>query len=152
LTIPKAGAKVRASDWLSAFPTDTDGPTPWTPVVVQGATPTLTVEYAGFFKVGRHVTAPFSLAITGTGTAANAVTVTFPAAAGTLVSFRNVGQGNIFDASASTWYTASLIWASATTFKLQANAQTSVLGVSLFTAALAAGDIVTGVLDFYTSS
>lgn len=152
MTLPLAGAKLRALDLATIFPGNTDAYTSYVPTLTQSATPTKTVEYAGWFKAGRWVTVSFSLSLTSSGTAANAVIIGLPSAAGTPSTFRNLGNASIFDASSGTWYTGAAIWASATTFSVFANATTTALGASSFTAALAAGDIVTGTLHYQVTS
>src|SRR5881397_1025495 len=112
MAVPLAGAKVKAADLLGIFPGNTDSWTAYTPTLTQGATPSKTVEYAGWMKTGRLVTVALSLAMTATtpGTAANAVIIGLPSAAGTPVTFRSLGSAGIFDSSASLWYTGLAVW------------------------------------------
>lgn len=145
-----AGHILTSADLDTLFPTGVGALTSYTPVIVQGATPTLSVEYAAWFKTGRKVTVYLSCALTGAGTAANVVTCTFPAAAGTLVNYRQVGTGGIYDASANTYYAGIALWSSATTFRIQPHAAASSLGAASFTAALAAGDLFFATLEYYT--
>lgn len=144
MTIPKAGAKVRASDWSSAFPTDTDAWTSYIPTLTQGATVTNTVVYAKYIKIGRLVIFSISLSVTGAGTASNAVLFGLPVAASSSSGIA-LGSGIIFDVSAGLIYagipdlqTAStaLAWPAST------DGNASGLGARVFTAALASGDVV----------
>lgn len=114
--------------------------TTYVPTLTQGATPTKSVEFAVYARVGPFVLASVSLNVTSTATAANAVVVGLPPV--TFNNFRTLGVGSIFDASASTWYHGHAVWASATTCQIWPNAATSPLGVTSFTAALASGDKV----------
>lgn len=153
MTVFSAGHILTAADFDTLFPTGIAAPGSWTPVVTQSNTPTLSVEYAAYQKVGRWVNAIVSVNITSAGTASNAVTMTFPAAAGTLVPYRCLGTGAIFDTSASLWYSGAVIWASATTFTINANGQGPLgsAGAS-FAAALASGDKVAASFQFYAST
>lgn len=155
MATPKAGAKVRAADWATVFPTDTDGWTNYTPVITQSNTPTLSVEYAQYMKIGRLVLVQISVGFSTAGTASNLVLCTLPAAAGTPVHFRRLGGAAIFDASVSTWYEGMALWNSSTTFKIQAHntAAAAPLGAGGgFTAALASGDLVVADLVYAVSS
>lgn len=153
MTVFSAGHILTAADFDTLFPTGIGLPGTWTPVVTQSNTPTLSVEYAAYQKVGRWVNVLVSVNITSAGTASNGVTCTFPAAAGTLSSYRVLGQGAIFDASASLWYSGVALWNSATTFTINANGQGPLgsAGTS-FTAALASGDKVAASFQFYTTT
>lgn len=155
MTLPLSGAKIRASDLATIFPTGTDAWTSYTPVITQSNTPTISVEFAQWMKIGRLLVVQLSVSITSAGTAANAVLCTFPSAAGSIASFRRVGGGAIFDGSASTWYEGMALWNNATTFKIQAHntAAATPLGAGGgFTAALASGDLVCAELMCITSS
>lgn len=148
-----AGHILTSADFDTLFPTGVTAPASWTPVVTQSNTPTLSVEYAGYQKVGRWVTVLVSVNITSAGTANNAVTMTFPASAGTLASYRVLGTGAIYDASVGLWYSGAVFYNSATTFAIAANGQANLgaAGTS-FTAALANGDKVAASFQFYTAS
>lgn len=112
----------------------------YVPTLTQSNTPTKTVEFATYARVGPFVLASVSLSVTSAGTAGNAVVVGLPPV--TFNNFRNLGTGSIFDASASTWYHGHVVWASATTCQIWPNAATTPFGVTSFTAALASGDKV----------
>lgn len=148
-----AGHILTSADFDTLFPTGVVAPATWTPVVTQSNTPTLSVEYAAYQKVGRWVTAVVSVNITSAGTASNAVTMTFPAAAGTLTPYRVLGYGAIYDASAAAWYQGMVQYLTATTFVIVQHANASGLGAAgSFTAALANGDKVAASFQFYTAS
>lgn len=151
-----AGHILTSADLDTLFPTGVGAFTSYTPVVTQGATPTVSPEYAVYMKVGRKTDIFLSVQITSAGTANNAVLCTFPAAIGTVVNFRQVGTAGIFDGSVSTWYSGIALWNNATTFKIQANADAaaSPLGATGadFTAALAAGDLLVACLSVYTTT
>ena len=131
------------SAWSTVGPVH-GAPTSWTPVVTQGATPSLTVTWATYSRVGRQITVNLQVAITSAGTAAADVTVSLPVtAAGGSVGH---GVGGVIDTSASLEYPALVELASTTTIKFRPANSTAVhgsyLGASGFTAALASGDTV----------
>jgi hypothetical protein len=111
---------------------------------------TKTVTYAKYEKVGRMVTCGFVLDVTGTGTAANNITVTLPFTATVANVFH--GGGLIYDTSANLAYPAITVAATTTLIAFQAASATAGAGVLLgsgtFTAALAAGDSVRGSLTY----
>jgi hypothetical protein len=127
-------------------------PLSWTPVVVQGATPSLTVTTAAYTRTGRWVQCNFLVTITSAGTAATDVTVSLPvtAAAGTT----GYGNGFLNDASPAAEYPAITKLVSTTTMKLRysGSASAGFLGSSAFTAALANGDTVEGSLTYIAAS
>lgn len=153
-----AGDVLTATDLNAAIATGIvktglNAPQPWTPVVTQSATPTLTVDYAVYQKVGRWVQVSFAVTCTSAGTANNPILCTFPAAAGTLVSFRCLGTGAVFDASAGLWYSGAVIYNTATTFVIFPNGVAALGNTgSTMTAALANNDRVTASFQFYTTT
>ena len=153
MSVFPAGHILTSADFDTLVPTGVAAPGSYTPVVTQSNTPTLSVEYAAYQKVGRWVQVLISVNITANGTANNAVACTFPAAAGTLASYRCLGVGAIYDASAGLWYFGQIQYASATTFNIVANGQPALgAAASSFTAALANGDKVSAAFSFYTTS
>jgi hypothetical protein len=129
---------------LAAFPLNAAGLsaawTSYTPTLTQSATVTKTVTYAKYMKIGRLVIVNLLLAVTGAGTAANAVLVGLPVTAAT--GDGSIGAGYIYDASVSTIYNGVADLASTTTADLLAPATGGGLGAFGFTAALAASDAV----------
>ncbi len=121
------------------------GWTAYTPTLTQSGAVTKTVTYAKWRKVGRDLSGAFKLDATGAGTAANAVVVGLPEA---IVPPANavIGSGFIYDASANLFYPGTLRVASSTTVNFQPTDVVSALqlGAASFTAALAAGDIISG--------
>ena len=98
MTVPKAGAKTRASDWSSAFPTDTDAWVPFTPT--WSGTLGNGVLACSYANIGRTVHARYSLTWgTTTSHAAAAQTFTLPVAAST--ASQGLASARIFDSSAS---------------------------------------------------
>lgn len=97
MSVPKAAALAKASDWTTVFPLDTDAWTAFTPTLTQSVTVTKTVTYAAYTKVGRLVICNLYLTVTGAGTAANAVLIGLPIAAS--ASGPMIGSGMIYDAS-----------------------------------------------------
>lgn len=138
----------------AAFPLGSvDGAWPsWTPTLTQTGAVTKTVTYARYMKVGRTTIAAFDLAVTGTGTASAAVTVSLPVTAAT--SSLKVGAGSIFDTSAGTQFKGVVELASTTTLAFVPTETTvnNNLGATSFTAALASGDLVRGFAIFEAAS
>lgn len=121
--------------------------TTWTPTLTQSGTVTATVTRARYMRIGKTIHFYASLAVTGTGTASNAVTVSLPVTAAAS-GFMVPGGGHIGDVSAALNY-PGLTWLQSTTTAVLFNAVTTSatllypLGQSSFTAALASGDVVT---------
>jgi hypothetical protein len=123
----------------------------WTPAVTQSGSVTVTVNQASYFRMGRMVTAFFFLSVTGTGTASNAITITLPVNAQYSSFVVPCGNAILLDASTTNLYTAVARLASATTFVMYNSSTPSAdprLGVGGFTAALASGDQISGMLVY----
>lgn len=140
LTAAQLNAQLR-DNLLAAFPLGVDAWTAYTPTLTQLGAVTKTVTYAKYQRVGRIIIAQVQLAITGAGTAANAVSLSLPvtaAAAGSMI----VGVGQIYDASVNAGF-KGLAYLNTTTTCLLAPTNTTTagaLGGDTFTAALASGD------------
>lgn len=136
-----AGVSTSASRDDHIHPTDSTIWTAYTPTLTQSATVTKTVTYARYNRVGRMITVEVVMAVTGTGTAANAVVIGLPVTAAT-ASTLPIGAGYIFDTSASDTIIGAAYLATTTTVQLlSARATGQILGTgSGFAAALAAGD------------
>jgi len=141
LTAAQLNAELRDA-LLGAFPL---GPpdvawTGWTPTLTQGVTVTKTVTYAKYARVGRLIVTNAVLAVTGAGTAGQKVTSTLPV----VPSLANFVTGTfwISDTSAASNYTGVGFVETSSTIAGMANAMAGPLGISSFTAALAAGDTV----------
>jgi hypothetical protein len=91
VTLPLAGARVRAADLPGVFQTGTDAWQSWTPVWTQSATISKTINVAQYIKIGRLVIASVSLTATSAGTAANRLSVTLPVTAASAV-VRTIGS------------------------------------------------------------
>ena len=119
----------------------------YTPTLTQSATVTKTVTYAKYFQVGKIVVVVWDLAVTGAGTANNAVLVGLPVTAASAAT-KPVGGGMINDASVPTNITGLPYLNSTTTFGyLDTTAAANVvLGQTgaAFAAALASPDAVRG--------
>ena len=117
----------------------------YTPTLTQSATPTKTVTIGRYARIGRTIVGTVSLAVTSSGTAANAVLVGLPVASiAYAVNGSALGVGTIFDTSASSFYTGALIYVSTTTAAIYGGGGVaSALGITQFTAAIASGDVVT---------
>lgn len=123
--------------------------TSYTPTLTQSGSVTFT-NASSYIRLGRMVIYTFHCTVTGTGTGANAVTITLPFTAASAESTRPLGTGLIFDTSASLVYPGHAVYNSTTTliFRPSDQAANAALGASVFTAALAAGDTVSGTVMF----
>ena len=115
----------------------------WTPTVTQGGAVSVTVTYARYARYGRTIHFNASLAVTGTGTGFEPVEISgLPATAAT--SALIVGQGSIFDASATAYKSGVCFLESTTTFSIRSEIDAAPfdnrLGLYSFTAGLASGD------------
>lgn len=115
--------------------------TTYTPTLTQSATPTKTVTYASYIRIGRYISGNVQLAVTSSGTASNAVLVGIPITA--VSGAFAVGAGYIIDSSAGLIYAGTASLASSVTLQIIPGAGlAAALGVSQFTAAVASGDTV----------
>lgn len=115
----------------------------YTPTLTQSGAVTKTVTYARFVRIGRTIIVTVRLAVTGTGSASNAVVVGLPVTAAAAVT-RAAGCGSIFDTSAGLVYNGNADITTTTTVQFWPTSADSgsALGAAVFTAALAAGDEV----------
>lgn len=151
MALPLAGAKVLAADLATIFPVGADDWPALTPTLTQSVAVSKTVEYAAYSRIGDLVLYQFSLAVTSAGTAAQPIRVSLPPY--NLVAYRALGgQFAVFDASAGLWYIGAPFFATASTIQGQGSGAGAPFGQSLMTAALAAGDVVSGSIWYYTSS
>lgn len=130
----------------------------WTPVVVQSATPTLTVQNASYVRIGRMIVGNFQIALTSSGTAGNAITLTLPVTAA--ANQTAIGSGYLVDTSTGFFYSAVLVPADTTKTwfldtAINAGASTAVTmgsGASTFNAALATGDSLVGSFHYMAAA
>lgn len=122
----------------------------YVPTLTQGGAVTKTVEYARSKLTGKSVHLSLSLAVTGTGTAGQPVLVGLPIAP---VGYRILGSAAVYDASVPTYYIGAAWWDSATVAAVRMSGFAGRAGEASggFTAALAAGDIVTMAMTFETA-
>lgn len=130
--------------------------TSWTPTITQSGSVTCTVSRATYMRIGRQVDCQMYLSVTGAGTGANAVIIgglPFTAVASNVVM---TGSGFLLDSNTgfyNPWIAAA---ESTTTVALWASAASAAtnprLGVTGFTAALAAGDLIVGGFSFECAS
>ena len=129
--------------------------TTWTPTITQSGSVTVTNTSSTYIRVGRLVIARFSLAVTGTGTGANAVVIDTPVTPTTNGTGVIIGNGMIFDSSASLLYRGlAFLPPSTSTVRLLGTNSTAnaYLGADTFTAALASGDTIVGELIYEAAS
>ena len=116
----------------------------YVPVITQSGTVTATATIAKYADVGNIRFIDVSLAITGSGTGSNQVTVSIPSSAASTGSI--VGSGYLFDTSVGTYFPLIVETASATTVKFVSagsggQKSEGFLGASApFTSGLANGD------------
>jgi hypothetical protein len=124
--------------------------TSYVPTVTQSGSVSKTVTYSRYLQFGKFVTWGFVIAITGSGTSANAVTLSLPATAVFGSSNRGVGQGGIYDTAPGVSYQGRAVLNSTTTIAfVPSNVTTGgYLGSHTFTAALASGDIIEGQISY----
>lgn len=130
--------------------------TAWTPAVVQSGAVTTTNTQSSYQRIGRLITGTFLVAVTGSGTAANIVTVTTPVTALFSSSTPAAGTCWLFDSSANLFYPGTLALNSSTTFRLygvvtagsQATVTMGTGGGSIFAAGLASSDSISGQFSF----
>lgn len=128
--------------------------TAWTPTITQSAGVTFTNTFAHYVRMGRLITGWFNLAVTGSGTATNAIIIGgVPATAAAMVGTM-LGAGELLDASAATKYGFNVALESTTTFSLRQQPTTAQTdnryGISgtAFGLALASGDNITGCFQY----
>lgn len=135
----------------AAFPVGIDAWTAYVPTLTQSVTVTKTTS-ASYIKIGRLVVALMQLGITGTGTAANVITMGLPVAApgGGFMA----GIGGVIDQSAGQILKGVAYLETATTFSLLPTATTGGgrLGQESFTAALANTDTVFALLVYQSAA
>ena len=127
----------------------------WTPTVTQGSSVAATVNHATYWRAGRLIVAKFSLSITGTGTAATDVLISLPVTAASGTTGIRVGDFAMGDASTGFSWFASPYIASTSAMALQRRvdgAAAGFLGTSGFTAALASGDNLVGLVIYEAAS
>lgn len=150
MPLPLAGALIKASDFAALFPVGADAWTTYTPTWTQSVAITKTVGQARYTKVGRKVSAHVQMTATGAGVANNAVVGGLPPyAAASAAGFGVVGAGYFYDASVNTVYAVSVLLG-ATGVQFRTGTSTGDLGATggVFTAAIAAGDILTYFVEY----
>lgn len=115
--------------------------TSYTPTITQSGAVTKTVTYAKYMQIGKAVICNVTLAVTGSGTGSNEITVTVPVTAATSNANLVVGAGRAVVASGTVNNsgTCPVVLASTTTVKFRAVDNTNV-GAS--GTALANGDVL----------
>lgn len=121
--------------------------TSWTPVVSQGNTPTPTLYWAGYSKIGRLVTAHFAVGFTSEGTASNAIQMTIPVPA--VSSFAISGSWSYFDAG-NTIRAGTITGSSATTVRFKYDGWGNDFGNGDMV--IANGDDIRGVIIYEAAS
>lgn len=126
----------------------------WTPTITQSGTVTYSATYARYQRTGRVIHAEALLAVTGTGTSSNNVTVSLPVTPATLGNMV-AGSGVIYDTSAGFNFPgiAVLTGTSSVGFiPSSSSASSAFLGAGVFTAALGSGDVVSFSVTYEAAS
>ena len=128
--------------------------TSYTPTITQSGAVTKTVTYAKYVRIGRTIIAQVNLAVTGSGTASNLITVSIPVTAAQ--SGLNVGVGTFYDDSPGALLfpcTVSLQTTSTVAFAaMTAAAGGWAIGSDVFTAGLASGDTIAFTITYEAAS
>lgn len=153
MTLPLVGAKVKAADLASVFPTNTDAWSTYVPTWTQSATISKTINMANYMKVGRKVTCCVHMSATSAGTAANRMVVSLPiAAASGLV--RTIGAFR-FSRSGTGYYLGSVTLLDTTHVIFASGSPTAEwLGATgaAFTGAIAATDAIDFTVEYEAAS
>lgn len=144
-TAAQMNAGIR-DNFNAMFPLGAPAWTSYTPVLTQSGAVTKTVTYARYTQIGKTVHVEITLAVTGAGSANNAVTVSLPVTAAS-ASSQPIGSGYIVDASAVANYPGVVTMNATTTATfLDATQPTGAVRLgqtgSAFSAAFASGDSV----------
>lgn len=117
--------------------------TAWTPQIDQGGTTNIakTVNVARYRLIGKWCEFEMKLTLTAGGTASNKVTITLPQTS-KFSGYYPVAWGGIEDTSAASNYERVMMVDQSSTTKAVFLAAGGPLGSSIFTAALASGDII----------
>ena len=131
--------------------------TTFDPVITQSGAVAHTVNSSTYQRVGRNISWRFTLTCSGAGTAANVVTVSLPVNNVLASDMATIGTMEIYDTSANTIYGGPAVTVTAGTIRARsrfpdANVGFTYLGTLNFTAALAAGDIITGCVAYECAS
>lgn len=114
----------------------------WTPTVTQSGAVAVTVTYARYFIVGEVAIVQALLAVTGAGTATNAIIIGGQPAAiqpANTATFAAIGVGIVRDSGGSVSYTGILTARDVTDWRFQAHNVGPTIGISP-DFALASGD------------
>lgn len=104
--------------------------TSWTPSLTQGgSSPTSTNLLSTYIQIGKLVVVQFNLAITGAGSAGNALICSLPITPRRQAAYNTIGTF-IYVTSGGTIYTGSAVAVSNGTFQLVTNSQTGYWGVA----------------------
>lgn len=114
--------------------------TTWTPAVVQSGSVTVTNRRSTYARYGRTIHFSLDLAVTGSGTGANAITVSLPVTAAATRTI--VGPAALYDSSAVTFYSGIAYADTTSVMKIYATSTSGILGSAGFTAGLAVDDVI----------
>lgn len=132
-------AQATGAKWAGAYSS-------YTPTLTQTGAVTKTVNKANFVQFGKMVHVEVVLTVTGTGTGGTTVLIGLPVAANMFSSGFDTlaGSGRVFDDSTAAVHRGIPVLVSTTTVRLEPTNSTGGdgLGVTGFTAALAANDVV----------
>lgn len=128
------------SSWvLTSVINSSGGLIAWTPTLTQSGSVSHTLNKGRYVQQGAVIHCWCDLSITGSGTAANAITVTAPVTANT--SGIVVGAAQVYDSSATSRYVCTTFAQSTTTFTFRSDGGDGALGFNP-SFGLASGDTI----------
>lgn len=147
LGVAPSGAETTVKARLDRITPTLGALTSWTPAVTQLGSVTVTNTHSTYMRIGRLVFAQFLLAVTGSGTAANVITISLPVNSTGTGSTDVMGYGYLVDSSASLWFHGGIQLASLFACRIMSatgQAPFTALGTTSFAGALASGDSISG--------
>ena len=126
----------------------------WTPTLTQSGTVTKTVSRARYWAADKRVHAECLLAVTGSGTGANAILIGVPVNfAAATPTFTCVGSGYVHDNSGGVTYTGVVLANTTSTVQIRVSGTGAGLGgaAAPHNLALASGDLVSICIDYESS-
>lgn len=123
--------------------------TDFTPVVTQTVNVTINLNTTKYLKLDKMVMAWFDLRVTGAGTAGALITVSLPVNCDNSGP-RILGNGRIYDVSATLTYAGAWEKDSASTMKLLYDGGANYAGLTGIAGGLAVGDVITAQLLYYS--
>lgn len=116
--------------------------TPWTPTVTQSGAVTMSTTECSYSTKGKWVKLRGRLIVSGSGTAANKITITAPPSQNCVANGLPVGWAQLGDQSILSWFRGTLEFDSGSATNLVIMLSGGTAGNNTFTAGLAVGDTI----------